>query len=157
MAPNPSQGQTRHGTPRLLAVVLVATLATNSAVRPPPPSLATPVPTLLRQELGRDHAWVKSLSAHAAASTGDLEALMAIAAADPDALQHRDHNGWNPLHEAARGGHLDVVEYLLDEAGLGANERTHRGSGGTPLWWAKKSHGKTHGKTHGSLVRWPTC
>jgi ankyrin repeat protein len=47
------------------------------------------------------------------------------------------------LSEAVRGGHLDVVEYLL-EKGLDINERTHHGEGGSPLWWAKKEHGKNH-------------
>mmetsp|Transcript_4113 Transcript_4113/g.8317 ORF Transcript_4113/g.8317 Transcript_4113/m.8317 type:complete len:94 (-) Transcript_4113:168-449(-) len=47
------------------------------------------------------------------------------------------------LHEAARGGHVDVVEYLL-ERGLDINQRTHKGKGGSPLWWAKKIHGDDH-------------
>lgn len=41
------------------------------------------------------------------------------------------------MHEAARGGHTAVLEYLLKE-GAKVNERTHNGEGGTPLWLAEK-------------------
>jgi len=29
-----------------------------------------------------------------------------------------DHHGWRPLHEAARSGHDDVLEYLLKEGAV---------------------------------------
>merc|ERR1711982_222136 len=58
----------------------------------------------------------------------------------PELLSQKDNNGWNTLHEAARGGHGDVVKYLIEERKLNKDERTHRtGSGGSPLWWAKDS------------------
>jgi ankyrin repeat protein len=41
------------------------------------------------------------------------------------------------LHEGVRGGHLDVVKYLV-ENGADVNAKTNN-AGGTPLWWAKKS------------------
>mmetsp|Transcript_30398 Transcript_30398/g.65643 ORF Transcript_30398/g.65643 Transcript_30398/m.65643 type:complete len:559 (+) Transcript_30398:70-1746(+) len=96
-----------------------------------------------RLDTSKDNEWVKSLSAHTAASTGDLEALIAIAIDNPDALKHKDNNGWNPLHEAVRGGHVEIVKFLL-KGGLDKNERTHTGNGGSPLWWAKKTHGTDH-------------
>lgn len=49
------------------------------------------------------------------------------------------------LSEAVRGGHIGVVEYLIDK-GLDINLRTHHGTGGSPLWWAKHVHGKTEHK-----------
>ena len=45
-------------------------------------------------------------------------AIMAIAAKSPEKLKQKDNNGWNPLHEAVRGGHLDVVKFLLKQQGL---------------------------------------
>jgi len=96
-----------------------------------------------RLDTSKDNEWVKSLSAHTAASTGDLEALIAIAIDNPEALKHKDGNGWNPLHEAVRGGHVEIVKFLL-KGGLEKNERTHTGNGGSPLWWAKKTHGVDH-------------
>ncbi|KAL9184078.1 hypothetical protein ACHAXT_002164 [Thalassiosira profunda] len=96
-----------------------------------------------RLDTTKDANWVKSLNAHTAASNGDLDALIAIAAESPAMIKHKDNNGWTPLHEAARGGHIDVVKFLL-KSGLDKNERTHTGNGGSPLWWAKKTHGATH-------------
>ena len=62
-----------------------------------------------RLDASKDKDWVKSLNAHTAASTGDLDALIAIAVDNPEALQHKDNNGWNPFHEGVRGGHVDIV------------------------------------------------
>ena len=45
----------------------------------------------------------------------------------------------NPVvDEAARSGHVDVLEYLIEEGG-DVNERTNNGRGGNPLWWAEKN------------------
>lgn len=78
-----------------------------------------------------------SVTPHDAAATGNLNALQALVDVDRANLFKRDQNGWRPLHEAARGGHTDVIEYLLKE-GAKVNERTNNGEGGTPLWWAEK-------------------
>lgn len=66
-----------------------------------------------------------------------LDMLKEIAAKDRSLLFKADHNGWRPLHEAARGGRADVVEYLLKE-GAQVNERPNHGEGGSPLWWAER-------------------
>ncbi len=55
----------------------------------------------------------KGLTSHTAAATGDLQVLIAIEAKDPALLKAKDHNGWTPLHEAVRGGHLDCVKFLI--------------------------------------------
>jgi len=78
-----------------------------------------------------------SVTPHNAAASGNLEALKTLADVDRANLFKRDQNGWRPLHEAARSGHVDVLEYLLKE-GAKVNERTNNGEGGTPLWWAEK-------------------
>lgn len=66
-----------------------------------------------------------------------MDVLKEIATKDRAKLFGKDHNGWRPLHEAARGGRAEVVEYLLKE-GAQVNERTNHGAGGNPLWWAEK-------------------
>ncbi|CAJ1959155.1 unnamed protein product [Cylindrotheca closterium] len=78
-----------------------------------------------------------SVTPHNAAAGGNLDALKTLADVDRANLFKRDQNGWRPLHEAARSGHVEVVEYLLQE-GAKVNERTNNGEGGTPLWWAEK-------------------
>ena len=69
---------------------------------------------------------------HAAAANGDIEILTAIAKKDRKMLQEKDSNGWQPLHEAVRAGHIDVVKLLLKHD-VDINARTHGGKGGSPL------------------------
>jgi len=83
------------------------------------------------------------LDANFAASAGDLELLKRIVKADPKSLHRVDKNGWSPLTEAARSGHIDVIQWLL-QRGANINQRTHKGNGGSPLWWAKKFRGSKH-------------
>jgi prolyl 4-hydroxylase len=86
---------------------------------------------------------LSELEANFAAASGDLKLLKQIAKDDPEALHRVDKNGWSPLTEAARGGHQEVLEWLLQE-GANINQRTHKGNGGSPLWWAKKFRGTKH-------------
>ena len=84
-----------------------------------------------------------SNSAHQAASFGDLDKLEEIVKMDKDSLHAADANGWLPLHEGARGGHTDVVKFLVEQGGA-INARTNQGKGGNVLWWAMEAHGKDH-------------
>jgi ankyrin repeat protein len=59
-----------------------------------------------------------------------------------DIVNQKDKNGWTPLHEGARGGHLEVVKYLI-ASGADANATTSS-TGGTVLWWAKKTLDANH-------------
>jgi len=73
-------------------------------------------------------------------------------------------NGWQPLHEAARGGHLDILKLLLEiddnrddnlqnnnertvrrrgnKLKVDINSRTNNGKGCTALWLAEENHGE---------------
>ena len=63
--------------------------------------------------------------------------LKEIAEKNRSELFKKDRNGWRPLHEAARSGQKEVVEYLLKE-GAAINERTNDDVGASPLWWAER-------------------
>ena len=54
------------------------------------------------------------IDAHTAGKIGDISALIAIATKDIMLLRIYDNNGWTPLHEAARGGHLEAIKFLID-------------------------------------------
>lgn len=83
-----------------------------------------------------------STPAHKAAQIGDTEELLARIKENKDLVNAKDENGWTPLVESARGGHLEAVK-LLVEHGADINHKTY-GSGGTALWWARQVHGDEH-------------
>lgn len=65
-------------------------------------------------------------TAHLKAANGKLEDLKNIHETDPSALFKADANGWKPIHEAARGGNTQIVEFLIQK-GADVNERTNNG------------------------------
>ena len=48
---------------------------------------------------------------------------------------------WQAIHEAARGGHYDIL-LLLVQNGADVSSKTR--SGETPLWWARQSLDNGH-------------
>ena len=60
---------------------------------------------------------------HAAALRGDLEKVRALVTGDPALLTLKGPGGMLPIHLAARGGHVDVVTFLLDR-GADPNSRS---------------------------------
>jgi len=88
-------------------------------------------------------AHIDTLPAFEAAAQNNLEELARIAAEDRRSLVAKDRNGWQPIHEAARGGHLDSLELLL-ENGADLNARTHKGNGVSPLRIAREALGNEH-------------
>jgi len=80
---------------------------------------------------------------HLAAATGDFQTLTDIEKTEKHLLHLKDKNGWQPIHEAARGGHESILRFLV-EKGADVNERTNYGTGGTALYWVQKFHGHNH-------------
>ena len=79
---------------------------------------------------------------HSLAASGRVDEMYNIIEDGGDHLIHsKDSNGWTPLHEGARGGHLTVVQLLVAK-GANINERTHDGVGGTALFYASDGHGQ---------------
>ena len=66
---------------------------------------------------------------------GDVDTLRVALERDPDAVNVPDENLWTPLHEAARGGDLAAVEFLVEH---GANLGDTTITGGSALNIAKK-------------------
>ena len=84
---------------------------------------------------GRPMAAVDGQTAlHRAAGQGQLEVVEQLLQQSQDLLHARDANDWQPIHEAARGGHVDVLKYLVE---LGADFSARTSNGGTPLFWAR--------------------
>jgi prolyl 4-hydroxylase len=87
---------------------------------------------------------VHSPEAHAAAASGDLKRLHKVVKQDKQALYHKDVNGWQPVHEAVRGGHTDVVKLLIKH-GVEKDARVgHSGEGGSVLNLALEYLGEDH-------------
>jgi ankyrin repeat protein len=66
-----------------------------------------------------------------------------LAAENEETLNLKDKQGWQPIHEAARAGHLNVVEFLV-EKGVDIHSRTNDGEGDTPLEIAVEKWGSDH-------------
>ena len=82
---------------------------------------------------------------HYAAAAGDMDLLSKVAKKDRKALTKADKNGWQPIHEAVRAGHTDVVKYLIEQHGADINARTGpKGKGMSPLNLAMDHHDEDH-------------
>jgi len=84
--------------------------------------------------------------AHIAAALGDLKMLKELVEVDRTLLLTEDHNGWLPIHEAARAEEIKVLIYLLsqEERETMLSHTTNHGAGGNALHWAKVTHGEEH-------------
>jgi prolyl 4-hydroxylase len=103
-----------------------------------------------RRRQAGDHGQHES---HFAAQSGDIDALMRITDDESEALHAKDNNGWMPIHEAARSGHADVLDYLLKQ---GADINSVTSSGQSPLALAKAFFDENHGiidilETYGAI------
>jgi prolyl 4-hydroxylase len=92
-------------------------------------------------------AHVDTLPAFAAAANNDVESLAEIAKLDARSLVAKDRNGWTPIAEAARAGHKEALQFLVEQ-GVPINIRTHKGEGVTPLAIAINAHSSDHEAVH---------
>jgi hypothetical protein len=80
-----------------------------------------------------------AMYSHFLAGNGEVEALRDWIRRHPEVVHLRDRtHQWTALHEAARGGHVEVADLLL-ESGADVNARNRYG--GTPLFEAGIHHG----------------
>jgi len=63
-------------------------------------------------------------------------------------IHEHDNNGWLPIHEAARGGHQEIIEVLLKHD-ADINERNNFGEGQSVL-----SIAYDHWEEDSSFVQW---
>ena len=85
---------------------------------------------------------------HVAAGRGDLTAVQRLlkvvvegAGSESDLMHARDANDWQAIHECARAGHLDVLEYLVAQ---GADLTAQTKGGGSVLYWARRNLDEHH-------------
>lgn len=83
----------------------------------------------------------ESLDALSAASRGDLPSLRQIAGQNRSLLFQADSFLWQPIHEAARSGHFNVVQYLVQQ-GADINALDHEKD--TALDIATEFNGEDH-------------
>ncbi len=87
-------------------------------------------------------------AAHIAAKLGNLALLQELAETSAGGrrrvLTASDRNGWQPLHEACRGGHRDAVRYLVVEQGEYVDVHATTNGGESPLSLAQQFHGENH-------------
>ena len=99
-----------------------------------------------QQRFVRDHQG--GTRAHSLAKEGNLEDLRNLSRLSPEIFHVQDNNSWQPLHEAVRGGFLDIINFLVVEQNANINARTgHQGRGPSALWWAESFHGLDHAVT----------
>jgi hypothetical protein len=77
---------------------------------------------------------------HKAAVGGDLNALRRYLKVKPELVTHRDENGWELIHEASFGGHIAIVDFLVQLPNVDVNIRTGT-NGGNALWWIRNLGG----------------
>eukprot|EP00604_Paraphysomonas_vestita_P002251 CAMPEP_0174819618 /NCGR_PEP_ID=MMETSP1107-20130205/2962_1 /TAXON_ID=36770 /ORGANISM="Paraphysomonas vestita, Strain GFlagA" /LENGTH=375 /DNA_ID=CAMNT_0016033465 /DNA_START=336 /DNA_END=1463 /DNA_ORIENTATION=+ len=76
-----------------------------------------------------------------AAAKGHIHKVKTIIEKDSKSIHSRDMNGWQPIHEAVRSGHTEVVKLLVEN---GADVASLTSSGASPLWWAKRTLSPGH-------------
>lgn len=82
----------------------------------------------------------RSSPAHVYAGQGKTSELVGLLEDQLHLVHSRDRNGWLPLHEASRSGHVETVKALVEK---GANINGRFGEkGGTALFLAGQYHGK---------------
>lgn len=79
---------------------------------------------------------------HLAARENDLIRLKKLCEIEEGILHREDNNGWQPIHEAARAGNVEVLHYIIEQGG--DLNHIHQGDGPSPLKIAKNHLSKGH-------------
>jgi prolyl 4-hydroxylase len=87
------------------------------------------------------HFTLRQTDLHIAAAHGNVERVKQLLESPYCDINAKDENGWEPLHEAVHGGHLEVTKLLLAR---GANLSSRTNGGGTPMWWARGTFAPDH-------------
>ena len=92
---------------------------------------------------------------HHSAAIGDIAILKNVATYHTHLLFDLDRNGWTPLHEAARAGQVEIVDFLIQQGmkngvalNLFVNVTSNFGMGWSPLALAIQHHGENHSVVH---------
>jgi len=78
--------------------------------------------------------------AHLLASEGRTNELIELIEEQKHLIHATDSNGWTPLHEGARWGHVDVVKFLVEQ-GADIRLRSKNGTGGNAMFYAQAEQG----------------
>lgn len=108
-------------------------------------SLLTVVPPYLipgsasetRWSAKHTNGWLLLRDVSLMAQKGDLATLQFATSIDSSLYRMADAKGWQPIHEAARFGHLHIVKWLIEQ-GVSYNESTKSAKFPTPLAIAKR-------------------
>lgn len=73
----------------------------------------------------------RPLEPHIVAASGDVVKFVKLMK-NKENLTLKDQNGWEPIHEAARWGQLQILEILIVH-GVNINQASNFGSGESPL------------------------
>ena len=83
---------------------------------------------MLGQGANPDHqlywsdGWSRDPLLHTASSKGNVSIVKMLIEAGADVDRHSGVVGYTPLHYACEGGHKEVVDYLIREAGCKVGE-----------------------------------
>jgi prolyl 4-hydroxylase len=86
--------------------------------------------------------WTLLKDAPILAQKGDIGTLRHLALSNPSSLRVTDSAGWQPIHEAARAGHVDVLRFFIEEQGIHIGTPTLGGK--TPLSIAQLNLAEGH-------------
>jgi prolyl 4-hydroxylase len=77
---------------------------------------------------------------------GDLTTFRYLVNLNPSKVHETDGTSaeWRPIHEAARSGHKEILQFLIEEHHVDVNQQCLVGGGTTALALAHQSHGPDH-------------
>jgi len=78
----------------------------------------------------------------AAAGYGHTKKFERLALEYPEHIHYADSNGWTVIHEAVRGGQVEIIKFLLKH---GVDKDLLTGAGMSPLALARRMLSKDHG------------